>query len=144
MMTDAERQRRLGDKANLLPFVGTIFPNTSYHGRQPRALCVWHPHGPEQTEIWRFFLVDKDARILGKYRKIHLPGHGAVQPGRPGQHLEKLSVLIRLNSQSQASLYLLINKLRSHIFCDKFNFRLYLFPYNLSFFFNFGFGILEQ
>jgi len=57
----AERQRRLGDKANLLPFVGTIFPNTSYHGRQPRALCVWHPHGPETTEIWRFFLVDKDA-----------------------------------------------------------------------------------
>lgn len=35
-------------------------------------------------------LVDKQARILGKYRKIHLPGHGAVQPGRPGQHLEKL------------------------------------------------------
>ena len=56
-----ERQRRLGDKARLLPFVGTLFPNTSYHGRQPRALCVWHPHGAEATEIWRFFLVDRDA-----------------------------------------------------------------------------------
>jgi phenylpropionate dioxygenase-like ring-hydroxylating dioxygenase large terminal subunit len=56
-----ERRRRLGERARLLPFTGTIFPNTSYHGRQPRALCVWHPHGPDHTEIWRFFLVDKDA-----------------------------------------------------------------------------------
>jgi hypothetical protein len=22
---------------------------------------VWHPHGPTTTEIWRFYLVDKDA-----------------------------------------------------------------------------------
>jgi phenylpropionate dioxygenase-like ring-hydroxylating dioxygenase large terminal subunit len=57
-----ERQKRLGsEKARLMAFTGTIFPNTSYHGRQPRALCVWHPHGPESTEIWRFFLVDRDA-----------------------------------------------------------------------------------
>jgi len=56
-----ERQRRLGEKARLLPFVGTIFPNTSFHGRQPRNLCVWHPHGSQSTEVWRFFLVDKDA-----------------------------------------------------------------------------------
>jgi len=56
-----ERKRRLGEKARLLPFVGTIFPNTSYHGRQPRGLCSWHPHGPTTTEAWRFFLVDKDA-----------------------------------------------------------------------------------
>lgn len=56
-----ERARRLGDKARLIPFTGTIFPNTSYHGRQPRALCVWHPHGPTHSEIWRFFLIDKDA-----------------------------------------------------------------------------------
>src|SRR3954470_9032048 len=56
-----ERTRRLGDKARLLPFTGTIFPNTSYHGRQPRALCVWHPVSATQTEIWRFFLVDRDA-----------------------------------------------------------------------------------
>jgi hypothetical protein len=33
-----ERQRRLGDKARLLPFTGNLFPNTSWHGRQPRAL----------------------------------------------------------------------------------------------------------
>lgn len=56
-----ERQRRLGDKARLLPFTGTIFPNTSFHGRQPRSLCVWHPHGAVETEVWRFFLVDADS-----------------------------------------------------------------------------------
>ena len=41
--------------------VGTIFPNASYHGRQPRTICVWHPHSPTETEGWRFFLVDADA-----------------------------------------------------------------------------------
>ena len=56
-----ERNARLGDNARLLPFTGTIFPNTSYHGRQPRNLCVWHPHGTTETEGWRFFLVDADA-----------------------------------------------------------------------------------
>jgi len=56
-----QRQARLGDQARLMPFVGTIFPNASFHGRQPRSICVWHPHGPESTEAWRFFLVDADA-----------------------------------------------------------------------------------
>ena len=56
-----DRKERLGEKARLMPFVGTIFPNTSFHGRQPRSICVWHPHGPESTEAWRFFLVDADA-----------------------------------------------------------------------------------
>jgi len=56
-----ERQRRLGDEARLVPFVGTIFPNASFHGKQPRSICVWHPHGPQATEAWRFFLVDKAA-----------------------------------------------------------------------------------
>ena len=56
-----ERKRRLGEKARMLPLVGTIFPNASYHGRQPRGICVWHPHSPTETEGWRFFLVDADA-----------------------------------------------------------------------------------
>lgn len=33
-------------------------------------------------------LVDRNGRIVGKYRKIHLPGHSDVMD-RPGQHLEK-------------------------------------------------------
>jgi predicted amidohydrolase len=35
-------------------------------------------------------LVDKAGRIVGKYRKVHLPGHSEPQPGRTHQHLEKL------------------------------------------------------
>jgi len=34
-------------------------------------------------------LVDKDGRIAGKYRKVHLPGHAEHEPWRPFQHLEK-------------------------------------------------------
>ena len=34
-------------------------------------------------------LVDKDGRIVGKYRKIHLPGHDQHEPWRAFQHLEK-------------------------------------------------------
>lgn len=34
-------------------------------------------------------LVDRAGRIVGKYRKVHLPGHGEHEPSRPFQHLEK-------------------------------------------------------
>ena len=33
--------------------------------------------------------VDKSGRIVGKYRKIHLPGHAEHEPWRRFQHLEK-------------------------------------------------------
>ena len=35
-------------------------------------------------------LVDRQGAIVGKYRKVHLPGHAAPQPDRAFQHLEKL------------------------------------------------------
>ncbi|TKT74178.1 N-carbamoyl-D-amino-acid hydrolase [Aquamicrobium sp. LC103] len=34
-------------------------------------------------------IVDKTGAIVGKYRKIHLPGHVEPVPGRESQHLEK-------------------------------------------------------
>ena len=34
-------------------------------------------------------LVDRAGRLVGKYRKIHLPGHAEHEPWRPFQHLEK-------------------------------------------------------
>ena len=34
-------------------------------------------------------LVDRDGRLVGKYRKVHLPGHAEHEPWRPFQHLEK-------------------------------------------------------
>ena len=56
-----ERKRRLGEKSRLMPAVGTVFPNASYLGKQPRGISVWHPQSATTTEAWRFFLVDKDA-----------------------------------------------------------------------------------
>ncbi len=34
-------------------------------------------------------LTDRQARIVGKYRKVHLPGHSEFDPKRSFQHLEK-------------------------------------------------------
>ena len=34
-------------------------------------------------------LVDKSGAIVGKYRKVHLPGHAEHEPWRKFQHLEK-------------------------------------------------------
>lgn len=34
-------------------------------------------------------LVDDQGQIVGKYRKVHLPGHAENEPERPFQHLEK-------------------------------------------------------
>jgi len=34
-------------------------------------------------------LVDRSGNIIGKYRKVHLPGHAEPQPDRMHQHLEK-------------------------------------------------------
>jgi predicted amidohydrolase len=35
-------------------------------------------------------LVDADGKIVGRYRKVHLPGHADHKPKAPFQHLEKL------------------------------------------------------
>ncbi|OZI30954.1 N-carbamoyl-D-amino-acid hydrolase [Bordetella genomosp. 10] len=47
----------------------------------------------EATPDGHFFntaiLVDKHAHIVGKYRKVHLPGHADHRPSYPFQHLEK-------------------------------------------------------
>lgn len=34
-------------------------------------------------------IVDSNGEIVGKYRKVHLPGHAEPVPGRDAQHLEK-------------------------------------------------------
>ncbi|MBT4097794.1 MAG: N-carbamoyl-D-amino-acid hydrolase [Gemmatimonadetes bacterium] len=47
----------------------------------------------EDGEIRRYnssILVSAEGRIIGKYRKIHLPGYDSYQPGQPFQNLEKL------------------------------------------------------
>ena len=34
-------------------------------------------------------LVERDGRIVAKYRKVHIPGHDKHEPWRPFQHLER-------------------------------------------------------
>src|ERR1700751_4838741 len=46
----------------------------------------------ERGELHRYntsILVERDGRIIGRYRKIHLPGHSEHLPNAPFQHLEK-------------------------------------------------------
>jgi hypothetical protein len=46
----------------------------------------------EEARARRFntsILVDKSANLIGKYRKVHLPGHAEHEPWRRFQHLEK-------------------------------------------------------
>jgi predicted amidohydrolase len=44
---------------------------------------------PDGRHFNTAILVDKLARIIGKYRKVHLPGHAEFDPKRSFQHLEK-------------------------------------------------------
>jgi nitrite reductase/ring-hydroxylating ferredoxin subunit len=39
---------------------GNIFPNCSFHVGFPRGILVSHPRGPLKTEMWRWYLVDRD------------------------------------------------------------------------------------
>jgi phenylpropionate dioxygenase-like ring-hydroxylating dioxygenase large terminal subunit len=56
---EAKRRESLDGKPNLIGMVGTVFPNMSYLARQPRSIAIWHPRGPNDTEAWRLFLIDK-------------------------------------------------------------------------------------
>jgi predicted amidohydrolase len=44
---------------------------------------------PDGRHFNTAILVDRDGRIVGKYRKVHLPGHADYDPARAFQHLEK-------------------------------------------------------
>ena len=44
---------------------------------------------PEGGHFNTSILVDKTGRLVGKYRKVHLPGHAEHDPERTHQHLEK-------------------------------------------------------
>ena len=44
---------------------------------------------PEGQHFNTQILTDRDARIIGKYRKVHLPGHVDYDTERTHQHLEK-------------------------------------------------------
>ncbi|HEY3621258.1 MAG TPA: N-carbamoyl-D-amino-acid hydrolase [Roseiarcus sp.] len=45
--------------------------------------------GNQKRRFNTSILVDRNGAIVGKYRKVHLPGHSEPQPNRKHQHLEK-------------------------------------------------------
>jgi predicted amidohydrolase len=91
----------------------TFFPRWWYEDGSPE-LAAWYETelpGPETKPLWdeairlgvgfclgfaeltpdgrRFNTSAPDGAEIGRYRKIHLPGHGEHEPRRPFQHLEK-------------------------------------------------------
>ena len=53
---------RLGPRAKLInPIVGTVFPNFSLLRATSRTFRVWHPRGPDKTEVWSWVYIDKTA-----------------------------------------------------------------------------------
>lgn len=44
---------------------------------------------PEGKRYNSSVLVERDGSIVGRYRKVHLPGHEEHEPDRPFQHLER-------------------------------------------------------
>ena len=44
---------------------------------------------PEGRHFNTSILTDRAGAIVGRYRKVHLPGHAEYEPERPFQHLEK-------------------------------------------------------
>ena len=58
---EEERKQKDGQLWRMLGGPGTVFPNMSYLPRQPRSIAVWHPRGVNQTEVWRWFMVDAHA-----------------------------------------------------------------------------------
>jgi len=57
----ARRAERFKDKLVGNAAVSSIFPNLSFHPRFPREMALWNPVGPQMTEGWHWFLVDKKA-----------------------------------------------------------------------------------
>ena len=57
------------------------------------AFCLGYAELIQEADALRRYntsiLVDRVGRLVGKYRKVHLPGHAEHEPSRPFQHLEK-------------------------------------------------------
>ncbi|MCH8987422.1 MAG: aromatic ring-hydroxylating dioxygenase subunit alpha [Chloroflexi bacterium] len=74
-----EVRKRMGPRLDLVkPHVGTLFPNFSMLRSVARVFRVWHPRGPDKTEIWNWVFVDKAAppEVKETFRTIALRGFG--------------------------------------------------------------------
>jgi 3-phenylpropionate/trans-cinnamate dioxygenase alpha subunit len=77
----ADIARRLGPRIGLgNPVAGTVFPNLSILRPTSRTFRVWHPRGPDKTEVWAFVYTDKAAPPEVK-KAIRLAGARVFGPG---------------------------------------------------------------
>jgi 3-phenylpropionate/trans-cinnamate dioxygenase alpha subunit len=76
-----DMERRLGPRIGLgNPVAGTVFPNLSILRPTSRTFRVWHPRGPDKTEVWAFVYTDKAAPPEVK-KAIRLAGARVFGPG---------------------------------------------------------------
>jgi 3-phenylpropionate/trans-cinnamate dioxygenase subunit alpha len=76
----AEMAKRLGPRLKMVkPTVGTVFPNLSMLRASSRTFRVWHPRGPDKTEVWSWVYTDKAAPPQVK-EAIRLAGLRAFSP----------------------------------------------------------------
>jgi len=53
---------RLGPRIDLVrPGIATVFPNFAVLRGTANSMRVWHPRGPDRTEIWSWIFVDRAA-----------------------------------------------------------------------------------
>ena len=74
-----KRQKLLGELARVRPGLGTIFPNGTT-GTHSHTVAVWNPQGPDYTETWRFYFVQRDTPQAAK----DLIRHFMLRYGGPG------------------------------------------------------------
>ena len=75
-----EIAKRLGPRSGRgKPIVSTMFPNFSMLRASARTFRVWHPRGPEKTEVWSWIYVDKAAPPEVK-KAFRLAGMRAFSP----------------------------------------------------------------
>ena len=53
------RKQALGNRWRVTSENGNIFPNATQGAN--RSMCLWHPAGPDWTECWRWYFVQRDA-----------------------------------------------------------------------------------
>jgi phenylpropionate dioxygenase-like ring-hydroxylating dioxygenase large terminal subunit len=76
-----EVRTRLGPRLDLgKPIVGTVFPNFSMLRPTSRTIRVWHPRGPDKTEVWAWIFADKAAPPEVK-KALRLAGARVFGPG---------------------------------------------------------------
>lgn len=84
------------DEAERRPFYETQMPSAEVKPLFERAAALgvgfflgFAEQTPEGARYNSAILVGRDGREVGRYRKVHLPGHADHEPWRPFQHLEK-------------------------------------------------------